>query len=214
MVNWKKLAKDVGSKAKDAAVYTGEKAKEASVSVGKSAGIGLSDEEKEEKHKQTVTNLKRKAELEEAKLSRQTTNNELRARTAVAKKTFNENKPESGFGRFKKTLDGMKEQAQIQQERAKAKQALNPVVKKKQLIQPKQQRMSSGGMNFEQMLGMDGSSGGSFDDMIGGIKKKGKKVKQKQGPSFDDMLGIGTKKKGKKKKGKQKSWDDMMGGGF
>lgn len=175
MVDWKKLAKDVGSKAKDV-----------SVSVGKQAGIGLSDSEKEERERQKLKSLQMKAEFEEAKLKRQAVKNEYRARIATAKKTFNENRPPSGFDRFKKTLDGMKAQAQEQQAKAKVKQPLKKV-------KPKQQ-----GMNFEDMLGMSGSSQGSFEDMIGGLSSISKKKK--------------TKKKSKKKR--QQSWEDMIGGGM
>ena len=176
MVNWKKLAKDVGSKTKDA-----------SVSVGKSAGFGLTQEEKEERHEKQLSNLKMKSEMEEAKLSRQATKNEYRAKIATAKSEFAKNRPPSGFDKFKKALDNIKATADADKKR----QALKPKAK---LTKTKTKKEP--GMNFEDMLGMGGSGGSNkmnFDDMIGGINKK-------------------SKKKGKKKK--QKSWDDMVGGGF
>jgi len=214
MVDFKKLAKDVGNKTKDVAV-----------AAGKQAGIGLSEEEKDLAHKKKLHELQKKAEMEEAKLQRQSTNNELRARIAESKQKFNANKPESGFDRIKKTIDGMKSNAQADTQR----QDLNKPVTVK--VTNKKMGMSSGGVNFEQMLGMGGASNGNFDDMLGGLKSKSKKSKQRQGQSFDEMLGgrqsnrkqsgqsfdemlgMGPSKK-KGKKNKRPSWDDMMGGGM
>ena len=220
MVDWKKMASDakdkvkvaasyIGEKAKDVASYTGEKAKEVSVAAGKQAGIGLSEEEKELKHKQKLKNLQQKAEMEEAKLSRQTANTELRTRISVAKKEFNENRPPSGFDRFKKTLDGMKTQAQAQQQKTVISKPTNidrttQTIRQEARPIKRKSTPTPGGMNFEQMLGMGSSSQGNFDDMLGGIKKNGKKSKRSSGASFDEMLGMGPRKKKGKKKGKKK----------
>ena len=159
MVDWTKIkqkAKDVGSKTKDV-----------SVKVGKQAGIGLSDEEKDALHKKKLKDLQMKAEMEEAKLARQSANNELRARIAESKKKFNENKPESGFSKLKKTLDTMKDTANADKARHAAKKSTKTKSKPQ-------------GMNFEQMLGMGGASGGNFNDMLGGLKSNSKSVKKKK----------------------------------
>lgn len=130
------------------------------------------------------------------------------------------NRTPSGFDRFKKTLDGMKAQAQAQQQKTVINKPMNiDSISQtiRQEVRPIKRKSppTPGGMNFEQMIGIEGSSQGNFDDMLSGTKKKGKKSKRSSSRgNFDDMLGMGPRKKDKKKKTNRTAWDDMMNGGM